>query len=192
MHKPLIMKKILSYFIVFTLLTFVSCEKDSDHDHDHDHHEHELMTTLTIAMTAEGNTSSFTFRDTDGDGGNEPTQDTIKLAANTTYTNAITILNESEDPAEDVTLEIAEEELDHQFFFSSSFTDMTIAYADLDANDNPIGLSSTITTGAVGTGTFTVILRHEPNKTAEGVSGGDIANAGGASDIEVIFNVVVE
>ena len=46
------MKKILSYFIVFTLLTFVSCEKDSDHDHDHDHHEHELMTTLTIAMTA--------------------------------------------------------------------------------------------------------------------------------------------
>ena len=186
------MKNLLSYFIVFTLLTFVSCEKDSDHDHDHDHHEHELMTTLTIAMTAEGNTSSFTFRDTDGDGGNEPTQDTIKLAANTTYTNAITILNESEDPAEDVTLEIAEEELDHQFFFSSSFTDMTIAYADLDANDNPIGLSSTITTGASGTGTFTVILRHEPNKTAEGVSAGDITNAGGASDIEVIFNVVVE
>ena len=69
---------------------------------------------------------------------------------------------------------------------------MTIAYADLDANDNPIGLSSTITTGAVGTGTFTVILIHEPNKTVEGVSGGDITNAGGASDIEVIFNVVVE
>jgi len=186
------MKKLFSYFIVFTLLTFVSCEKDSDHDHDHDHHEHELMTTLTIAMTAEGNTSSFTFRDIDGDGGNEPTQDTIKLSANTTYTNAITILNETEEPAENVTLEIAEEELDHQFFFSSNITDMTIAYADSDANGNPIGISSTITTGAARTGTFTVILRHEPNKTAEGVSAGDITNAGGESDIEVIFNVVVE
>jgi hypothetical protein len=143
-------------------------------------------------MTANGETSSFTFRDTDGDGGNEPTQDTIKLDTNTVYTVALTLLNESEDPAEDVTEEIEEEELKHQFFFSSTINDLTIAYADEDAEGNPIGLSSTISTIDAGTGTFTVILRHEPNKSAEGVSSGEITNAGGESDIEVIFNVVVE
>ncbi|HBK71516.1 MAG TPA: type 1 periplasmic binding fold superfamily protein, partial [Flavobacteriaceae bacterium] len=36
------------------------------------------------------------------------------------------------------------------------------------------------------------ILRHEPNKSASGVSDGDITNAGGETDIEVIFNITVQ
>ena len=42
-----------------------------------------------------------------------------------------------------------------------------------------------------GNGTITVILRHEPDKDASGVSNGDITNAGGETDIEVVFNVEV-
>jgi hypothetical protein len=37
-----------------------------------------------------------------------------------------------------------------------------------------------------------VTLRHEPDKGAAGVSGGDITNAGGDTDIEVTFPVVIE
>ena len=44
----------------------------------------------------------------------------------------------------------------------------------------------------MGSGTITVTLRHEPNKDAAGVSSGDIANAGGETDIEVTFNVEIQ
>jgi hypothetical protein len=106
------------------------------------------------------------------------------------------LLNELEDPAEDITLEVAEEELEHQFFYETLFptelSDVNIAYNDLDEEGNPIGLSTVLTTGEMGSGTITVTLRHEPNKDAAGVSSGDIANAGGETDIEVTFNVEIQ
>ena len=47
-------------------------------------------------------------------------------------------------------------------------------------------------TGAASVGTLKVTLRHEPNKSAAGVVGGDITNAGGETDIEVEFPIVIE
>ena len=61
-----------------------------------------------------------------------------------------------------------------------------------DADGNPIGLATTVTTGAASTGEFTVILRHEPMKDAQGVKDGDITNAGGETDIEVNFPVEIQ
>jgi hypothetical protein len=52
-------------------------------------------------------------------------------------------------------------------------------------------LTFTLTTGNVGTGNLTVTLRHLPNKSALGVSTGDITNAGGATDAYVSFPVTV-
>ena len=51
---------------------------------------------------------------------------------------------------------------------------------------------TTLTTGEAGTGTLSIILRHEPAKDASGVSDGQIANAGGETDIEVSFNITIE
>jgi len=75
----------------------------------------------------------------------------------------------------------------------------------MDADGNPVGLSSTLTTGAAGSGTLTVTLRHEPMKSATGVTlrhepmksatgvaDGDITNAGGETDIEIVFPVDVQ
>jgi len=53
-------------------------------------------------------------------------------------------------------------------------------------------LANTLTTDAAGSGTITVILRHEPDKGASGVNDGDITNAGGETDIEVTFDVTVQ
>jgi hypothetical protein len=45
----------------------------------------------------------------------------------------------------------------------------------------------TLKTGtAATTGNIVVILRHEPIKNAEGVASGDITNAGGATDAQII------
>ena len=69
---------------------------------------------------------------------------------------------------------------------------MNYMYEDEDGDGNPIGLETTMITGDPSTGTLTVILRHEPDKNADGVSDGDITNAGGETDIEVDFPVVIK
>ena len=56
----------------------------------------------------------------------------------------------------------------------------------------PLGLSFEVTTGNTANETFTFVLRHEPDKSAAGVSSGDITNAGGETDIEVSFDVIIE
>ena len=67
-----------------------------------------------------------------------------------------------------------------------------ITYDDVDDDNNPLGVETNVSAGNAGTGTLTIILRHEPIKTASGVADGDITNAGGETDIEVQFNVVVQ
>ena len=62
----------------------------------------------------------------------------------------------------------------------------------LDTQGNPIGLQIILSTGVASSGSLTVTLRHEPNKSAEGVSDGDITNAGGETDITTTFNVSIQ
>jgi hypothetical protein len=93
---------------------------------------------------------------------------------------------------EEVEEEIEEEDDEHQFFFSTTGgLNATVAYDDTDGT-NPVGLKTKVTTAEASQGTLRVTLRHEPNKSAEGVSAGNITNAGGETDIEVEFDVTVE
>lgn len=69
---------------------------------------------------------------------------------------------------------------------------MSITYKDKDRSDRPIGLLTTIVTGASGTGQLKITLRHEPNKSAPGVADGQIAQAGGETDIEIEFVIHVQ
>lgn len=180
--------KSISVLFVATLL-FVACSKNDPEIPN----EEELITTLNYTLTSSsGNTVLLSFVDLDGDGGTAPVITGGTLVANETYTGVLTLLNESETPAESITEEIEEEAEEHQFFFESSVTGLSIAYTDEDSNGNPIGLKSTLTTGAANTGSITIILKHEPNKSASGVVGGDVTNAGGETDIEVTFPISVE
>ncbi|MEZ4987407.1 MAG: type 1 periplasmic binding fold superfamily protein [Saprospiraceae bacterium] len=172
------------------VLYFSACEKDPEVPQ-----EEELITTLTAVLTPVGGGTAVTlnFSDIDGDGGAAPVITGGTLAAGTTYTAAITLLNESESPAEDITEEIEMEDDEHQFFFAvSSGLNVAIAYADQDADGNPVGLASTWVAGTAGSGNVTITLRHEPNKNATGVKDGDITNAGGETDIEVTFPVTIQ
>ena len=68
----------------------------------------------------------------------------------------------------------------------------SFSHNDSDANGDPLGLEMTATTGDASAGDVTVILRHEPDKDAEGVADGDVTNAGGETDVEVTFDADVE
>ena len=155
--------------------------------------EEEVITTVTTTLVGGGQTITLTSRDLDGDGPNAPIVTVSgNLVAGTTYTGSTTFLNELESPAEDITVEVEEEGADHQVFYQLPSSIGTVTYTDTDANGRPIGLNFTLVAGTSGsTGTLTVTLRHLPNKTASGVSGGDITNAGGNTDAAVSFSVAV-
>lgn len=171
---------------ILAFATF-SCGDDEEPEIEN---EEEVITTMIYTLTSTAGNAVFRFEDLDGDGAMEPTITNATLAANTTYQGTLEFLNESETPAEDITEEVAEEDLEHQVFFQSSV--VSVAYADEDPDGNPLGLASTLTTGDAASGNLTITLRHEPDKTAAGVSDGDIANAGGETDIAVTFTVDVQ
>lgn len=183
-------KTYLQFLLIITIaLLFTNCKKEDPVIPN----EEELITTLNYTLTpmAGGAAITLSFKDLDGDGGAAPLITGGTLLANQTYTGTIDLLNEAASPAESITQEVQEEAEDHQFFLQSTIPNVTITYTDRDANGNPIGLNSTLTTGAAASGDITVILRHKPNKSASGVSDGDIANADGETDIQVTFPVEV-
>lgn len=175
------------YLLLFALaFAVVSCDNDDPEIEN----EEELISTLEYTLTpADGDVVTLVFRDLDGDGGNAPVITVEDLAANTAYTGAVTFTNESEDPAEDITEEVSEEDDEHQVFYRSTILDITTT--DTDVDGNPLGLQSSLTTGEAGSGTLTITLVHEPDKSAEGVASGDISNAGGETDIQVTFDINV-
>ena len=179
--------KLLALLFISSL-TIVSCSSDDDGDDDHDHEE-ELITTVTYELTNGTDIVTLEFQDVDGDGSALPTY-TISgpLMANTIYTGAIELLNETEDPAEDITEEVEEEGDDHEFFITSSISDIVITKTDVDEDGNPIGIMSTLETGDAATGTLTIILKHEPTKPNDGTSLG----AGGSTDVEVTFDIEIQ
>lgn len=180
----------MASFAIALLFSMTSCDPD-DPDHIH---EEELITTITYTLTPQGagNVVQLKFQDLDGDGGNAPVYMTETLAANTVYSGSITLSNESETPSEDITEEVEEEAAEHQFFFQTDISDLSVTYLDVDADGNPVGLETTLTTGDATNGQLTIILRHEPDKDGENVSQGDITNAGGETDINVTFDVTIQ
>ncbi|MDT7832104.1 type 1 periplasmic binding fold superfamily protein [Flavobacteriaceae bacterium S356] len=182
--------KLLTLLFIATTV-FVSCN-DSD---PVPVNEEEVITTLIATLTPQGGVTDITLQsqDLDGDGPNAPVITVSgNLAANTTYNGILRVLNETETPAENVTLEVESEGDEHQFFFTSDNNLVSSAYTDMDANGRPIGITFTLTTTNAGTGNLTITLRHEPVKTATGVSAGDITNAGGETDIEATFAITVQ
>ena len=193
LHKRLNMKNFKNYLLIGLLgsgLIFSGCSDDEEPEAEN---ELEVITDVTVVFTdGAGNQVTASAKDPDGAGVQELALvdgGTINLAASTTYTLTFEILN-ALDPAdvEDIGDEIAEEDDEHQIFFSFS-TDAFSSPAgngnidtasdavnyedeDSDAQDgsgNPVGLETTWTTGAdaVTGGTFQVKLQHQPDlKTA--------------------------
>ena len=180
----------LSLILFSTLLIFTSCDPDDPDPVN----EGELITTLKYNLTPQniGQTVTLSFADLDGSGGVDPIIQGGTLQANTIYTGQIEILNQAVTPEENIAEEVQEEDEEHQLFYLFSGLNASIEYLDADDEGNPLGLLTEFETGEPSTGQLTIILRHEPDKGADGVSEGDITNAGGETDIEVTFDVVIQ
>ena len=138
-------------------------------------------------------TVSAKIEDVDGPGGSAPIITSGALAANTSYTVSIALLNETTTPVTNLTQEILDEGTEHQFFFATTAgISLSFSYDDTDTNGAPIGLATTMMTGPAAAGKLQVTLRHDLNKGATGVAQGDITNAGGDTDVQVEFDMVIQ
>jgi len=180
--------KFLSTTIFATALIF-SCSSDDDSTPE-PVLEEEVITTMTITLTADGQADVILqTQDLDGDGPNLPVV-TVSgdLSENTMYSGSIVLLNETEDPAENITEEIEEEALEHQFFYTiGNGLNAETDYNDADSDGNPIGLDFVLSTNSVSSGSITFTLRHEPTKPNMGIE-----DAGGETDIEATFDIAIQ
>ena len=178
-----------SLLLTFLLLTLAfACEGDDDPVIEN---PEELITgvTLTLASASNG-TVVYTFSDPDGEGGNDGTTSVSggPLMANTVYNATVSFAA----PDEIVDTEIREEDEDHQVFYVvSGGLDLSFSYEDADGDGNPLGLITTVQTGAASTGDIRVVLRHEPMKGPSlGIA--DFVAAGGESDADVTFQATIQ
>ena len=131
-------------------------------DTDPDENPQEVFTTVALTFTPQGGGDDVVaeFLDLNGD----VTIDPIGLTNGETYDLSVEFFNELEDPIEDVTLEIMDEDDEHQVFFTGGAIDtlVTHTYSDMDGGGLPVGLDNEVAATAAGTDTFTVTLRHLP------------------------------
>lgn len=187
------LKRYSLYVLMALVVIFTGCSKDDEAPEPEN--EEEIITDVKLIFTNNADASDVVTaraKDPDGAGVQElAILDQISLDISKSYTLTLEIENNLESPGEDITEEIEEESNDHQFFFSFS-TDAfsnpmgsgnigsasgSINYNDMDGNGNPLGLSTSWTTGSnsLANGTFTIRLQHQPDvKTAtSGANDGD-------------------
>ncbi|MGB0525007.1 MAG: hypothetical protein ACPGJS_18690 [Flammeovirgaceae bacterium] len=190
------LRKLTLYAFSLSILSFSlflsSCDDDDDPVAEN---EAEVITQITLTFNDGTNTVTGTYLDADGDGPGSGvfTPTTIQLDANTTYDLSITFANTLENPVEDKTTEIRDEDHEHQIFFSYTggvFTNASTNYTDMDENSLPVGLSTNWTTGATAstTGNFTVTLKHQP----DGIKTATSTINDGETDIAQTFSIELQ
>ncbi len=186
---------------ILAILAISSCSKDDEPVKKVEPvNDEELITNVNIVFTPEngGNTVILGWSDSDGvDGPNAPVFAPItnRFKTNKTYNGVVTILDQSKNPVGNVTEEVLKEAADHQIFYIKTgglpdftYTPKADAATNYDANGKPVGLQTRFTTATTaGSGSLRIVLKHEGNKSLEGVAAGLFANATGASDFDFIF-----
>jgi len=197
------MKLAAALFITGSLSFLTACDDDDPIKEP----TPELITKATLTFTPAGGGTAIivTATDPDGEGVQNIVVDgPINLSANQSYSLSIALINglvAATEPEYDVTAEIEEESHEHMFFFSwtnNVFTDPAgngnidnraddVNYSDEDHGGLPLGLETSWATAASSSGTFRVLLKHQPDlKTASSPS------TAGETDLDLEFTINVQ
>ena len=194
-----------SLLIISAFLLVISCDKGEPVVV----HEHEVFTRVVLEVKKDGETNfkKYTFEveghddhghddhgdddHGDDDHGDEHTE--VELDTNSTYHVGIFFYNDSDpDNIEDVTLEVIEEADAHQVFYEmteiSGFSVAAASDDTKDSNGNPLFLKTSWTTASETSGDVMAYLIHEPSSK----TGSARADFGGATDVEIEFEVHIE
>lgn len=175
------------YLILVATMLFMSCTKEETIDPN----EEELITTVMVKLTEVGTTTTQTivFKDADGTGGLPPQQfDSILVNANKQYAAEVKFFNESVSPAIEITDEVLAESDEHQLYFQPILAAIVVSNLSVDPLGLPVGLTSTWTVGAKGSGSITITLKHKPG----GIKAAGDPITKGETDVEVSFGVRIK
>ncbi len=174
-----------SLLFALLILGLSACE----YSHD-EVYEDPINSALFVLTPDSGTTVVLQYMDRDGEGGRPAIVSAGTLQSNTTYQCEL-LLNTVGKHLVDSSSVAERPELHQVFFLPQNGLELNTTYADRDANGFPVGLKSNLTSSSASSGRLTVIIVHNPNKSGLGVSTGEIANAGGLTDLEVNFNVII-
>lgn len=196
---------VLVLLMLLSCIVFLSSCNDDDEPTKEDTPEMITKATLTFTPESGGAAISATATDPDGEGVQDVAIDgPINLAANTSYTLSLTLINELADPGDaeyNITEEVQEEGDEHMFFYSwtnNVFSDPDgngnidnraddVNYNDADEDGQPIGLETSWTTAVASSGTFRVVLKHQPGlKTATSTA------TTGETDLDLEFEINIQ
>ncbi len=164
------------------VLSSISCSKEAPVKVD----EQELITTVKLKIIAPDNTTqTVTWKET------SPSTP-IQLSAGVKYEVTVSVLNES-NPSKvvDITNEVKLEAEEHQFFYEFSGINVNFVSGDSDVIDKegyPLFYHTVWTARSSGSGTVQLYLIHEPTSK----NSTNRVGFGGATDIQIEFNVLVE
>lgn len=122
-----------------------------------------------VNATNSADSVSASFRDADGDGGANPTIDTLNVTAGTTYSGTLRSFFAGRINNRDTVIDFAPEYIElgryHQFFYTpggAGANRLSVTITDKDSTNLPIGLSTTIAVaaGAATNATLRVELGH--------------------------------
>lgn len=180
------MKNVINTALALTfVLGFTSC---SDDDTPEQINEEEFINEVQLNINETGTSNTMTYTWIEGGDTPEP----IVLDAEKTYEVTVSFLDSTNpNDVEDITEEVKQEADEHQVFFETSVSGLTIAASDNDFEDsmgNKLGVITNWTAGSGTTsGNVVVYLIHEP-VTKSGTSRDDF---GGETDVQVPFTVTV-
>ncbi len=182
----------LPWLAVFCLLGLSPISGCTDVSNPAESNESEVFTTVKLVLennadSTDNPEATLKFKDGFGHGDALEKNDTLKLKAGASYSAELILLNESASPADVMSEEVKEEGIDHQVFYLPAGIALTVAYADKDATNHPIGLLTELTAGSAGTGTLKVTLKHQP-----GLKSHTSTVATGETDVEVSFHVTIQ
>ncbi|MEQ9300736.1 MAG: hypothetical protein RIF33_19345 [Cyclobacteriaceae bacterium] len=197
-----ILQTLLALLLAFS---FISCGDDDEPAAPPEENAEEVITDVLLTFTPQEGGATVTARAQDSDGeGPLPLQviGDITLQSASNYELTLELTN-AENPAdiEDITDEIREEADEHMFFFS--WTDGlfsnpvgngnidtrfdAVNYGDTDINGLPLGLTTSWSTGPPASGSFRVILKHQP----DGIKTTTSSSSNGDTDIDISWQILL-
>jgi hypothetical protein len=169
---------IIALMIAAQISIMAACKKKKE--------EAELITTVQVEVKkGDSLIGQFQWKDLDGEGGADPLPtDTIPMDSGVIYKIGLQFLNESINPAENITEEISAEAVDHLVCFTSAPLPIAVTIKDSDGT-HPIGLATEWIGNTKGTSKLRIILRHQP-----GVKDGTCEP--GETDVDVEFPISIK
>lgn len=169
--------------ILLVIFTILACEEDKIIVP----HQNESINKIVLNCTSLDSTESITIE--------YPLSKEItppKLRANTTYTTRLRTYNVLADTIHDVTQQIELKKEANQFFYTPKSTSISIEYKDVDANEQPVGLETTLITTSATQTQIEIQLIHHPVKSVDNNTISNPAAVGGTTDFKFNLDLTVE